>query len=54
MRDCGTSSAHPHWSDLDGCDALQDDSDSEGSVAIEDEDVAFMRNSDDCSDDGSE
>ena len=42
-----------HWSDLDECDALEDDSDSEGSVAVDEEDVAYMRDYD-CSSDGSE
>ena len=52
--DLPTSGFFPHWSDLDECDALEDDSDSEGSVAVDEEDVAYMRDSDDCSSDGSE
>ena len=44
----------PHWSELDECDALREDSDSEGEVEVERQDNAWMRDSDDCSADGGE
>ena len=51
----GFKSEGPHWSELDECDALaSEDSDSDGEVDVERQDNAWMRDSDDCSADGSE
>ena len=53
-RDCRTSPAGPHWSDLDGCDALHTDLDNERSVAIGAEDLAFTSDSEYCNVDDTE
>ena len=53
--DCWLQNEGPHWSELDECDALaSEDSDSDGEVDVERQDNAWMRDSDDCSADGSE
>ena len=51
----GFKNEGPYWSELDECDAFAtEDSDSDGEAEIEREDNAWMRDSDDCSADGSE
>ena len=55
MATAGFKNEGPHWSELDECDVFpKEDSDSEGEVDVERQDNSWMRDSDDCSADGSE